>query len=104
MLDCKNKEDLTSSDVERRIIASGKKDPMICPHCENYYEYKGEVCLEDGILIKFAIDQMTKNYLEGEISHITGIQTSTKRKKTKESNQPNANKKEVNSHLSLLAV
>src|SRR5690554_5990992 len=26
-----------------KIIASGRKDPMICPKCNCYYEYKGEV-------------------------------------------------------------
>ncbi|MFT9486767.1 MAG: hypothetical protein ACH0QD_05305 [Tepidibacillus sp.] len=86
-------------------MASGRRDPMICPHCENYYEYKGEVCLEDGILvIKFAIDQMTKKYLEGEIRYITSFQTSAKREKTKESKQFDSNKKAANGHLPLLAV
>lgn len=26
-------------------------DPLICKRCGNSYEYKGEVCLEDGELI-----------------------------------------------------
>lgn len=101
----KVKKTLRRQTWRERIIASGRKDPMICPHCENYYEYKGEVCLENGILvIKFAIDQMTKKYLEGEINHITNIQTSAKREKKKESNQLNSNKKAAKGHLSLFAV
>ncbi len=30
------------------MISSGQKDLMICPHCDNYYEYVGEVCPEGG--------------------------------------------------------
>jgi len=64
-----------------RIVASGKKDPLVCRRCECYYEYKGEVCLEDGqLVIKVALCQRTKAYLERMIHHFTGIEE----KKTKE--------------------
>jgi hypothetical protein len=32
-----------------RVKAGTGKDPLVCPKCECYYEYKGEVCLEEGI-------------------------------------------------------
>lgn len=58
-----------------RIIASGQKDPLVCPHCECYYEYKGEVCLnEQGVLeIKVALCPLTKKYLERVIAYFSGI-------------------------------
>lgn len=29
------------------LSAIGKNDPMKCPKCDNFYKYKGEVCLEE---------------------------------------------------------
>lgn len=61
-------------------MATTKKDPMVCPKCACYYEYKGEVCPEeDGQLtIKVALGSMAKAYLEGVIKNLTSIQTSEK--------------------------
>ncbi|MBB4075532.1 hypothetical protein GGR02_003369 [Anoxybacillus voinovskiensis] len=68
-----------------RIIASGQKDPLVCPKCECYYEYKGEVCLEDGKLeIKVALCRTTRAYLERVMNDLTGIQTPQKRKEKEE--------------------
>ena len=62
-----------------RMMASGQKDPMICPHCDNYYEYMGEVCPENGQLeIKIALSKEAKTYLERVIRHVTDIQQTTK--------------------------
>lgn len=33
------------------VISCGEKDPLVYPHCENYYVYQGEVCPENGKLI-----------------------------------------------------
>jgi hypothetical protein len=33
-----------------RIRENTGRDPLVCPKCECYYEYKGEVCLEQGVL------------------------------------------------------
>nr|WP_148294952.1 hypothetical protein [Gracilibacillus boraciitolerans] len=49
-----------------RVMASGGKDHIVCPHCDNYYDYMGEVCLDQGQLtIKVAVNQEARNYLEG---------------------------------------
>lgn len=61
----KVKKTLRRQTWRERIVSSGKKDPLVCPKCECYYEYKGEVCLEDGTLeIKVALCPITKAYLE----------------------------------------
>lgn len=38
----KVKKTLRRQTWRERIVASGKKDPLVCPKCECYYEYKGE--------------------------------------------------------------
>lgn len=55
---------------------------MVCPHCQCYYEYKGEVCLKDGQLgIKHARCETSRACLERMIDNYTGIQkTQTKQK------------------------
>ena len=73
---------------QQRIKEQTGKDPMICPHCENCYEYKGEVCLKEGQLeIKYASDETARNYMERMIYNFTGIEVSEtpkrRRKKTK---------------------
>lgn len=66
-------------------MASGKKDPLVCPRCECYYEYKGEVCLEDGKLeIKVALCTTTRAYLERVINDLTGIKNPPKREEKEE--------------------
>lgn len=63
-----------------RMISSGQKDPMICPHCDNYYEYMVEVCLENGQLeIKMALSKEARNYLERVIRHITSTKQTTEK-------------------------
>jgi len=77
-----------------RIIASGQKDPLICKKCGNDYEYKGEVCLEEGGLkIKVALGSYTKKFLEEEIRYLTSIQT-PKIRKEKEKETPSASQPE----------
>jgi hypothetical protein len=77
------------------------KDPMVCPHCECYYEYKGEVCLQDGVLtIKYASCSTTRRCLERMIQDLTGIQETNPRKKEEVDTKP---KKEY-SQLYLFAV
>ena len=54
---------------------------MICPHCENYYEFKGAVCLKDGQLeIKYASDETARNYMERMIYNFTGIKVAKPKK------------------------
>jgi hypothetical protein len=68
------------------MIATGNKDPHICPKCGNYYEYKGEVCLEEGVLaIKVALGRTAREYLEEEIRYLNQktTQTGQKEKSTK---------------------
>ncbi len=52
-----------------RVKETTGKDPMTCSHCQCFYDYKGEVCLEDGKLhIKYAVDEMGRRFLEDEIN------------------------------------
>lgn len=67
-----------------RLKAQTGKDPMVCPKCECYYEYRGEVYLEEGKLrVKYARCQTTKACLERMIRDLTGIEE-TKTRKEKE--------------------
>ncbi|MBP1970750.1 hypothetical protein J2Z83_002886 [Virgibacillus natechei] len=70
----KVKKTLRRQTWRERVISSGQKDPMICPHCDNYYEYKGEVCPDDGgrLEIKVALTTEARNYLERVIRHLEG--------------------------------
>ena len=80
----KVKRTLTRRNWRQRIKEQTGKDPMVCPHCKNYYEYKGEVCLEDGILkIKYASSPTAERCLERMISDLTGIKTPQTREKEK---------------------
>lgn len=64
---------LVKRNWSQRIKEQTGKDPMVCPHCSNYYEYKGEVCLKEGKLtVKYAKDNMARAYLERMIDDITG--------------------------------
>nr|WP_135557750.1 transposase [Paenibacillus cymbidii] len=48
-----------------RVKQTTGKDPLVCPRCECYYEYKGEVCLQEGKLRgKYARCRMTQACLE----------------------------------------
>jgi len=64
-----------------RIKDSTGKDPMECPKCGNYYEYKGEVCLKEGNLtVKYAKGNVARACLERIIGNING---STKKEEEK---------------------
>lgn len=77
------KKTLRRQTWRERVMAGGKKDPLVCPHCECYYEYKGEVCLEDGKLeIKIALTKEAKNYLE-RVIHYRADQQTQKREEEK---------------------
>lgn len=66
---------------ERQIEKTGN-DPRRCPHCENYYEYKGEVCLKDGKLtVQYCVGEMARKCMERMIDHITGNAKEESRKK-----------------------
>lgn len=97
----KVKKTLCRQTWRERVIASGQKDPLVCPKCECYYEYKGEVCLnEHGVLeIKVALCPLTKKYLEKVVAYFTGIQE----KKTKEEEKA-TNDKETERQLCLFGV
>jgi len=82
----KVKKTLRRQTWRERVIASGKKDPLLCPKCESFYEYKGEVCLESGEWqIKVALCQNTRNYLKRVIDYFASKQTSKKEKEEKHS-------------------
>jgi hypothetical protein len=64
---------------ERTIQTTGK-DPLVCPRCECYYEYKGEVCLEDGKLkVKYALCRLSAKCLEGMIEDLEGKKATEER-------------------------
>jgi hypothetical protein len=98
------KRRVTRRNWRERIQDSTGKDPMMCTNCGNHYEYKGEVCLQEGILtIKYAASDIAKKYLERVIGHLTGIQTS---KKEAQEEKFESIKKETSEHsqLSLFAM
>ena len=100
----KVKKTLRRQTWRERVIASGKKDPLVCSKCECYYEYKGEVCLEDGKLeIKVALGTTTRAYLERVIDDLTSIQTSKEESQKEKSKRT---KKEVSNYrqISLFAM
>ncbi|WLR44048.1 hypothetical protein LC087_08105 [Bacillus carboniphilus] len=85
----KAKKTMRRQTWRERIVSSGKRDPLICEKCQCYYEYKGEVCLENGRLeIKVALCTTTRAYLERVIHHFTSIETPKKGKKKKKKNGP----------------
>ncbi|MED3816168.1 transposase [Priestia megaterium] len=67
-----------------KMINYAGKDPMVCPKCECYYEYKGEACLKDGQLtVAFAVCDLSRRCLERMIEDLTGV----KKEKGKEKSQ-----------------
>lgn len=67
----KVKKTLRRQTWRERVISSGQKDPMVCPHCDNYYEYMGEVCPENGRLeIKVAFSTDARRYMERVIAYL----------------------------------
>jgi hypothetical protein len=79
---------LARRDWSQRIKEQTGKDPMECPVCGCYYEYKGEVCPKDGELtVKYAKESAARDCLERMISHITGkARNAEKEEKRRETN------------------
>lgn len=98
----KAKRMLKRRNWRERIKEGTGKDPLVCPRCECYYEFKGEVCLQDGVLgIKYASCFTARRYLERMIPDLTGIQEEKTWKKEEKSNPK---PKEKHSQLCLFAV
>jgi len=90
---------------EQRIKEQTGKDPMVCPHCQCYYEYKEEVCLKDGQLeIKHASCEVARACLERMIYNFTGIKKAKTPKKEKVNKTKEPDKREEYSQLCLFAV
>lgn len=88
-----------------RVIAGGQKDPLICPHCDNYYIYQGEVCLEDGqLVIKVALTREARNYLERMLAYGTTTQEPQKKEEQKEKRNATSASEEDVRQLSLFNV
>jgi len=90
---------------EQRIKEQTGKDPMVCPHCQCYYEYKGEVCLKEGqLVIKYASDEVARACLERMIDNFTGIKTTKTEQKEEVSKPEKPDVREGHSQLYLFAV
>ncbi len=103
----KVKKTLRRQTWRERVIASGGKDPMVCRHCDNYYEYMGEVCLDNGQLdIKVAINQDAQAYLERMIRYLTSTEKPKKEKteETKRKRSFTASQKPTSRQLSLFGL
>lgn len=58
-----------------RIQKGSGTDPLVCPKCGCYYEFKGEVCLNEGKLtIRYAACERTRGCLERMIKDLTRIE------------------------------
>ena len=70
-----------------KITTYSGKDPMVCSKCQCYYEYKGEVCLQDGrLMVAFAVCDLSRRCLERMIEDLTDV----KKEKGKEKPQSTA--------------
>lgn len=68
-----------------RITEKTGHDPMTCTKCGCYYEYKGEVCPQDGqLVVKVALCANSKAVLERMIRDVTGVQEPKKAREEKE--------------------
>lgn len=88
---------------QRKYEQTGE-DPMVCKRCGNYYEYKGEVCLQNGeLVIKHADGNLARLCLERMIYDITGIkaEASAKEKEKIKTHNP---ERRWNGQLRLFAV
>jgi hypothetical protein len=91
----KAKRTLKRRNWRERMKEKRGQDPMVCLKCENYYEYKGEVCLEQGVLrIKYAKCSRSRACLERMIMDVTVIQE-TKERQEKEKRTVTANYKQL---------
>jgi hypothetical protein len=101
----KVKRSVTRRNWRKRIHEQTGKDPMVCTTCENHYEYKGEVCLQEGkLVIKYAECDLTRKCFERMISYLTGIQTSQEETKKEEKAKPIKQEVPRYSQISLFAV
>ncbi|MFA1643851.1 IS91 family transposase, partial [Chryseomicrobium imtechense] len=65
-----------------KFLMNNQPDPLVCPKCENHLVFKGEVCLDDGVLtIRVAVCNNTKKYLERVIDYLTSQQDSKEKEK-----------------------
>lgn len=88
-LDSESEKTLKRQTWRERLVKNSQKDPLVCLRCECYYEYKGEVCLEEGKLkIKVALGKTAKAYLERMIDHLTGVQKTKSREEEKKRSEP----------------
>lgn len=91
---------------EKLLFHTGT-DPMVCPKCECYYEYKGEVCLKDGQLsVAFAVCDLSRRCLERMIEDLTGIQKEKSKEKPQSSTRkfPKETRTERSGQLCLFGV
>ncbi|HHP3706280.1 TPA: IS91 family transposase, partial [Shigella sonnei] len=98
---------LTRRTWKQRIKEQTGKDPLVCPECECYYEYKGEVCLKDGqLVIKHALCHQTRACLEGMIEDLTGVKKQESKEKPKSSvgKFPKETRKERSRQICLFGV
>ncbi|OZS77906.1 IS91 family transposase [Tetzosporium hominis] len=66
-----------------KFLVNNQSDPLVCPKCENHFVFKGEVCLQDGLLtIRIALCDNTRNYLERVISYLTSQQGQKEKEKS----------------------
>jgi hypothetical protein len=102
----KVKKTVTRRKWEQRIKEQTGKDPMVCTHCQNFYEYKGEVCLKDGQLeVKYASCDVARACLERMIYNFTGIETTkTQQQEEEVSKQEKHVDREIFSQLCLFEV
>jgi hypothetical protein len=69
----KVKQKLRRRKWSEKIKEQTGKDPLVCPKCECYYEYKGEVCLKEGqLVIKNAVCKTSYLVLERMIKELNG--------------------------------
>jgi hypothetical protein len=69
----KAKQMLRRRKWSEKIKEQTGKDPLVCPKCECYYEYKGEVCLKEGqLMIKKAVCKTSHLVLERMIRELNG--------------------------------
>lgn len=80
----KAKQILRRRTWREKLLHHTGKDPMVCPNCQCYYEYKGEVCLQEGKLtIAYAVCPTTRKCLEGMIEDLTGVKETKSQKEQK---------------------
>jgi hypothetical protein len=70
-----------------------------CSQCEGYYEYKGEVCLKEGLLqVKYAKCAVSKACLERMIQDVAGVKEA-KDNPEKEKQKPSTDQRKREVHL-----